>query len=261
MSIVIYTAIANNYDFPRRLPAGLVGIDFICFADDESIEVAKRMGWRVCPLPQINDDPTRCCREVKLKPHVYLPEYSYSLWVDANIQLLDGVSYELKSLLTDGVKFATFAHPQRQCVYKEAQVCKQNNKDDATVIDEQLSFLKKSLYPSNNGLYETNVLFREHHSPLVIEVTNVWSEMLAKYSRRDQLSLGYALWKCGLEPTLIPGNARGDNPNYQIGPHKKRGIIGILGYIEAYSYGNRINTFLSKCTTWLCEIKRLIFPK
>ena len=54
--------------------------------------------------------------------------------------------------------------------------------------------LWKEHYPQHHGLYETNILFRRENK-LVRQVNVLWWDCINKYSKRDQLSCNYVLWK------------------------------------------------------------------
>lgn len=245
MSFVIYTAIVNNYDYPRKIPSEFSGIDFVCFCDSRTQQRAQRAGWLVRDLPLSNDmDPTRLCRDLKIRPHFYMPEYARSLWVDANIQITEKAIAGIISLLSSDALIATFKHPFRDNVFDEAVACKKFLKDDSDLIDRQMIFLENEGFPCAYPLFETNVLYRRHMHDSVIFSMNIWWDILQRFSRRDQLSLGYALWKARLDISVIPGNARGGNPGFRLGYHRSNGLRDVLAYFDAYSYRNLINRLI-----------------
>ena len=233
---VVYTAISNHYDFLRDTPVALEGVEFVCFSD--CYPPGNHHGWLVTPFPNSIGDPTRRCRDVKINAHRYFPEHKYSLWVDSNVQILDSVVSLLIELLADGVAFSSFRHPSRTCVYEEAIACKRKNKDDHGLIDLQIEFLRRHGYPEKMGLYETNVIFRAHNNPIVVEAMRIWDDLLTQFSKRDQLGINFAIWKSGVDASFLPGTSRGDNPAFLRGKHRTRGKPSIRAYIEAYSYGN-----------------------
>lgn len=53
------------------------------------------------------------------------------------------------------------------------------------------------------GLTENNVIYRKHKDPRCIKVMEDWWYMVENYSRRDQLSLFYVLWKNGEQMTYL----------------------------------------------------------
>lgn len=47
---------------------------------------------------------------------------------------------------------------------------------------------------------------------------NEWWKIIATYSKRDQLSFNYIMWKLKKNYTVIPGNIR-DNEYCEVGKH------------------------------------------
>jgi hypothetical protein len=239
---VIYTAIANNYDYPRVVPSEFSGIDFICFCDNDTKTKATRLGWSVREFPVSNRDLTRLCRDIKLRPHLYLEEWRHSLWIDANIQITPDAITEINDLIVNDTLIATFQHPLRKNVAEEALECKKRGKDNPDAIDSIINFLEEQKYPiTSNPLFETNVVYRQHSNDSVKLCMDVWWEILNRFSKRDQLSLGYALWKSGVPVTLLKGNARGGNQGYLIGSHRTKGLRNLILYLEVYSFKRPMN--------------------
>ena len=58
--------------------------------------------------------------------------------------------------------------------------------------------LRKEKYPRDNGLCETGVFYRMHSNADVQSFDRIWWGIIERFSRRDQFSVNYALWKCGL---------------------------------------------------------------
>ncbi len=241
-SFVIYTAIVNNYDYPRVVPSAFSGVDFICFCDNDNRKNARRLGWTVRELPVSNRDLTRLSRDIKLRPHLYLEGWRHSLWIDANIQITPDAITEINDLIINDTLIATFQHPLRKNVAEEALECKRKAKDNPDAIDSIINFLEEQKYPiTSKPLFETGVLYRQHSNDSVKLCMDVWWEILNRFSKRDQLSLGYALWKSGVPVTLLKGNARGCNPGYLIGSHRTKGFRNLISYFQAYSFNRPIN--------------------
>lgn len=204
--IVIYTAITGGYD---RLVQPMVTddrIDFVCFTEDvKDNEIGV---WHIRKIDYTNKDKTRIARFVKLNPHILLPDYKYSLWIDANVRITHEYIYErIFSLINNEVELASINHWGRNCLYEEAKICIAANKDSIYKILQSIIFLKINKYPHNNGLCETNVVFRNHSSNTVMQFNQLWWKLLCKYSKRDQLGFNYCLWKLavGMEFFLEEG--------------------------------------------------------
>ena len=59
------------------------------------------------------------------------------------------------------------------------------------VMRRQVDLIRRAGFPAKNGLFESNIMYREHHDDRVIAVMNDWWWWVENYSRRDQLSLPY----------------------------------------------------------------------
>jgi hypothetical protein len=195
---VIYTSLAGNYDALKEPSYVIDGWDYICFSND--MKVNRNSIWQVRPIPYKNKDNLRLSRYVKLNPHLVLKDYDISLWVDANLEIANLELLELLNKLI-GFKNKIFIpkHPDRNCIYDELQVCIKEGKDKRDILLEQKEFLTKEGFPKKIGLFENNIILRRHNDSSLINLNNEWWQLYEKYSKRDQLSLRYLLWKHEIE--------------------------------------------------------------
>lgn len=210
---VIYSALVGAYDDILQPKVVDERFDYILFSNDIKEE---RVGvWEVRPIMYHNDDRTRICRYVKSHPEELVKEYEVSVWMDASIQILTDYLYQrVIELDKTECLIATLGHPTRNCIYEEAfAVLKMRIEYEGTIV-RWCHELRKENYPRNNGLNETGLLYRKHHAKEIMQLDNLWWACVEKYSRRDQLSFNYALWKCGLSFDLIL-----DNPNIRQSKH------------------------------------------
>jgi hypothetical protein len=203
--VVVYCAIANNYNALLNPSVRDAGFDYVCFTD-QPLWFKLAFGntvWRIRSFPRevSHLEPTRKCRMVKILPHHFFPEYEYSVWVDGSIDIIG----DIHSLIAQYENAAClgFRHPLRACVYEEGRACIQAGKDDPALINRQLEHYRTQGLPENNGLIESNVLIRRHNDPQVIQVMEEWWRELSSHSRRDQLSFPYAAWRHDFWPTLM----------------------------------------------------------
>ena len=200
---VIYTAVAGAYDEIKQPLIVREDYDYICFVDECGCN--EKCGvWQLRQIPFRHEDPTRRARFVKINPHIVLPEYDYSLWMDANVSIAEEFVYNrMDDLIDAGIGVACFSHWGRDCVYDEALECLVLGLDDSWKIIGNILRLLASRYPRHKGLIESNVMFRHHTSGQIVAVDTLWWKMLARFSKRDQLSLNYALWKNHVPYELI----------------------------------------------------------
>ena len=199
---VIYTSLVGNYDSLSQPRIVSDDYDYICFSND--IEVSQIGIWKICPIPYTSEDKTRLSRFVKLNPHVALSDYDYSLWMDSNLTIIsDGIYDRIDELVQSGSIMASVKHPQLECIYDDALKCIHDGRDSYLAIRKQIRFLLDSKYPPKNGLFENNLIFRKHTDPRIIKISQEWWTLYNQFSRRDQLSLCYVLWRNKFAPDLI----------------------------------------------------------
>jgi len=84
----------------------------------------------------------------------------------------------------------------RQCVYLEAQAIVDVKKDTLQNIQLHVNKYLELKYPQNNGLFATGVMIMNNKSIKMLEFFNTWLyEYQSSPSRRDQMSVNFALWK------------------------------------------------------------------
>lgn len=197
--IVVYTSITENYDRLKKLRVkkdNLKNIDFFYFKE---VKEKNDKYWNFFQYPKSLDkyNSIEKNRYVKMLPHEFFPQYEYSLYIDGNIQLIGNI----EELINDNKNYliSMFKHTSRNCIYDEAKVCKELGKDDEDRIDKLINMLRREGYPKNNGLNEACIILRQHNNRKIIKAMEEWWVMFRNYSRRDQLSFNYVMWKNGIK--------------------------------------------------------------
>ena len=194
----IYTAMVGGYDEIMQPVVVDDRFEYILFSNDIKED---RVGvWQVRPIAYTNPDNTRICRYVKTHPEELLLGYDASVWMDSNIRIMTSAVYErIIELYESGSVIASMNHPLRDCIYDEAFEVMYIRYEREKVVVDWCHKLRKENYPKHNGLYETNVMFRKHNTSLISETNVMWWDCIEKYSKRDQLSFNYVLWKLGVK--------------------------------------------------------------
>lgn len=239
----IYTAIVGGYDEISQ-PAIVDGrFDYILFSNDVQEE---RVGiWQVRPIAYNNEDNTRICRYIKTHPEEFLVGYEFSIWIDSNVKILTPYIYERSiDLYQQNIQLASMNHIERNCIYEEAFVVFEHLLEFESIVLNWCQVLRKQKYPKNNGLFETNVLFRMHTSG-VYDFNKLWWSCIVNYSRRDQLSFNYVLWKLKMScdyilPYDINTNNSKDFERISHAKYKNRlikyngGVPNLLQYLDKF---------------------------
>lgn len=193
----IYTCITGGYDNLIQHNYQDKNWDYICFTDSKSLLKKGKVGqWMIKPLQFKSLDNVRNARWHKTHPHKLLPEYEYSIWLDGNINVTGPLLFKnAQKCIEEHRIISVPEHPKRKCIYDEAITVKALRKDLPEVIDAEIEELKRLEFPPNMGLNETNILFRFHNEKKCIRIMKDWFDFIRRFSRRDQLSFNYALWK------------------------------------------------------------------
>lgn len=206
MKKVIYTVLTGNYDRLVQPRAVDSSYDYVCFTD----RAGKDGVWELREIPFRSESPVLRARYAKLHPHLLLPEYDLSVFMDANLCISAPEFYD--RIASCAASMAFLAHPQRDCVYEELRYCYRKDKIGTRAAFAHLKRLKDMGMPRHAGLYETNVLLRRHRLPEVVALDERWWELLLRSaSTRDQLCLTPALFLEKSRPALLLGpglNAR-----------------------------------------------------
>ena len=123
---VIYTCIVGGYDELLQPAVTDPDFDFVCFVG-RGEKTADRVGaWAVREFDCGLEDLRIVSRYPKMHPHVLLPEYEASVWIDGNVRIMDGTIFEaVRARMADGSVYAGVRHPSRDCLYAEAWMCDQ----------------------------------------------------------------------------------------------------------------------------------------
>ncbi|MEI8364834.1 MAG: glycosyltransferase domain-containing protein [Parachlamydiaceae bacterium] len=195
---VVYTCIAGQYDNLISHSYICDDWDYICFTDNPRILSQRHSQWSVYPLQFTSLDDGRNSRWHKTFPDQILSGYDVSLYVDANLNIIapDLFHYVHQELLNKPEEsLALHTHLWRNCIYQEAEECIHWKLDSHAMIDQQILKLRELNYPENNGLQENNIIYRRHHDARVKQVMKEWWWWISNYSKRDQLSFNYVIWK------------------------------------------------------------------
>lgn len=224
---LVYTVlVGSNYDNIISLSTIDKRFDYICFVGKGEKKTEYVSNWRIVELETVVNDNVRLSRFPKLVPHkTEVANYEYSLYIDANINIRGRDIYDrFLDLVKNEEKIALLKHPFRDCVYQEAYVCVAALKGGWLDIVRQIIALKLSGVKRHSGLYEANLIFRKHNALEIASLGNLWWNTFMKYSKRDQLSLVYSLYKTAVKPAyyLAPGLTTRNHPSLEKIQHNKQ---------------------------------------
>ena len=195
--IAVYTAIIDRYDNLLEPKYISPHCDYFIFTD---MEISSNSVWRKKDLPTdeyyISLGKYQKAKYFKIFPHKLFPDYDYSVWIDGNILIYGDLAPFVERM---GDTFlAEFEHPTNNCVYDEAFSIVSQGKAPGKEVRKQISAYKTAGFPRHYGLLENSLIIRKHNNKLCIELMNEWWRQMVEHTWRDQLSLTYSMWKCGI---------------------------------------------------------------
>lgn len=203
---VIYTSLTKGYDNLLQPDIVRPDYDYICFSND--LGEADIGVWKIRKIPYANSSGTRLTRYPKLNPHLVLPEYETSIWVDANIVINEAMYLRADQLLSEGAICAMCAHSKRTSVYQEAEALLYQGFGEPLLVFLQAKYMLETGFSDPPRLPVCSLIFRKHLNQKVVEFSSVWWEQYTRFSCRDQMSVNYSLAHAGVELSeFLPSEA------------------------------------------------------
>ena len=199
---VLYTCITGGYEDLLLQEYLNPEWDYICFTDSEKLLRYKNYGaWQIRKLEFNKLNNALNNRWHKTHPHILFPDYEESIYIDGNIILTDGQVFD--EILNKKMNLVLPEHWKDDCIYNEIERVRENCFDTNENLLKVKNFLLMNNFPVHYGLNENNLIYRRHNDSKIIRIMNDWWSFIKEYSKRDQLSLSYVLWKNGIKPSEI----------------------------------------------------------
>jgi hypothetical protein len=201
---VVYTALFGSYEALVEQPIAttlttLPGIDFICFSDVPR----ESASWRVVVVdPPVRGDTVRSARAIKILGHEVLRQYDEWLWIDNRVVLRASPEDVFDSWLT-GFDLAIPLHDHRSSVAEEYQAVLRAGFDSPYRVREQLALVRRDLPSVLTEPPLWTGLMARRPSASVDKWAATWMAMVLLYSRRDQLSVNYAIATSQLTMNMV----------------------------------------------------------
>jgi hypothetical protein len=153
-------------------------------------------------VPRTFDGPRLTARWLKVHPHLALPMYDVSAWVDAAFQIDAFRAVDMEALLGPN-DIACFTHPERNCAYAEAEAVRRLRLESDESVDRVVARLRAEGMPPESGLFASGVVLRRHASTDVANAMDDWWQYIEHGSIRDQLSINHVIRRRGLRCAVI----------------------------------------------------------
>lgn len=200
--VCVYTALLGGYERLNEQPVvSQSNIPFLCLTDDPDL---RSDTWQIRLVsPLFGMDPVRSQRDFKLRPHVHLTDFDFSIYIDNSVLLTQPPERIIERYLPVS-GFALPRHSDHLTVLDEFLVVAKRGYDDQSRIFEQLNhyaFVCAGVLEERP--YWAGILLRDHREPGVRSVLETWFAHVLRYSRRDQLSVNAAFSLSRFNPDAI----------------------------------------------------------
>ncbi len=217
--IYVYSCVTNGYDllFPPAIQRR--DVKFALFSD-----LSQTFGaWRLLPLQIDLACPISSNRHHKFFPHRLFPNADYSIYIDGNIGIIGDISALIDEFIASNAAIGVFRHRDRKNVLEEVIACIDKGRfDDADMLSYtgQIKFMLSDGMPDDQPLTDNAIIFRSHKHEKLTQAMDDWWAQFNTYTKRDQISLPYVLWKNNVPTKIWNWSFRERNEYFEKYPHK-----------------------------------------
>ena len=195
--VVVYTCIYGNYDKILEPLYIDPNCEYYIFTD---IELPKDSAWKKADdsiIPFECDTPNLKNRYVKMFPQRVF-DCRHSIYIDGNLQAVGPLSDLVqKGLLKNKTGISMHLAPRETCIYEEAKSACHIGKISKHERNQILQKYRGEGMPHQFGMFECNVIVRDHENENLESIMNKWWECYKNGIKRDQLYFTYVLFKKG----------------------------------------------------------------
>tara|TARA_R110001599_G_scaffold255567_1_gene455740 strand:- start:315 stop:1742 length:1428 start_codon:yes stop_codon:yes gene_type:complete len=194
----VYTFIVGGYDNLKQPNIITTDWDYICVTDNPNL---KSDIWQIIQIDNIDkqlEPAKRRAMSLMIGHRKYLPKH-YDVVVTIGGQCV--INIDLNELLVkygydDSYDACLCEHPNRSCVYDEANTIVQVQRDTPERVDKHIEMYIDLGYPKNNGLYTSGMMIINNNSENIHKYYDQWlSDYQSFPSVRDQMTMNYSEWK------------------------------------------------------------------
>lgn len=196
----VVSCCVGGYDVPKQHVEQSVDCEFVRLEDGGD--------WDDLRHPRI------VAKEPKLRPWRYADdEVGPWIWLDASFQIVSPTFVE--EVVAGADLIAQWEHPDRCCVFAEAEFSASLPKYRNVSVVEQANHYRQAGHPARWGLWAAGlIVYREP----VDYLADLWWAEINRWGPQDQISQPVALRAAGMRPRALPYGLR-SNPWLIHHPH------------------------------------------
>ena len=217
----VYTAVFGGHDNLVAPEAQYVDADWICVTDDPTL--IPPAPWRAVLLTP--DHPAMAYPHPRMRtvwakclPWQFTDDDT-TVWIDASHQVTSP-DFLGEAIAAAPSGFATYAHPDRDCIYDEAEASHrlQPAKYHGLPLVAQVEHYRTLGHPEHWGLYAVGTIVRDCTSELVRTLGVLWLAECERWTYQTQLSLPHVCRQLDFAPDTFDHHQR-RSPWLRIGQH------------------------------------------
>lgn len=199
---VVYTCLVGKNVTLYQPEYISVYLDYICFTDKKEKWGTKEGVWeyRKMEKREENESNSSMYYRYKIKPQEVLAEYDYSIWVNAQMQIIGEVE-QLYDIYGEGSSFLAFPAYVQDNLY-EAVRTGLSTDDENIQLRRKLLHYREAGFPEHFGMISTNMMYRNHQDETLNRVMDIWWQESEECQQLREFGFSYAAWKCGLNYSL-----------------------------------------------------------
>lgn len=225
-SITIYSCTFKNYDWTLGPLAKTPQAKFLRFGDSQRSSAGI---WEHIEIPENlrKASQTLTNRYFKFFPKIADENSDVAIYVDGNILIKADLTPLVEEFLDSNADIALFPHPSGRSVKQEIDFALKHRIPEQ---DRERAEAQRQKYAAEGILdsliSENTILFHKSKSARLEKMASIWWTEIEAYSKRDQISLPYAIaqvplvihyWKWHFDDPK--------NPFFQRYPHKRNDFI------------------------------------
>ena len=168
--------------------------DYICFTSEQEKWGTKEGVWeyRKIPVEDITD-LKMLLNMCMIKPHLLLPEYDFSIWVNPAYKIVGDLEL---FMLSYGRNVSCLAFPAylNDDVYELMETGLHGDDINISMRKKKMQYEKEG-YPKHYGMISGNILIRNHRDEKMCMVMDTWWEEAMQCGRLWDFGFNYAAWK------------------------------------------------------------------
>jgi hypothetical protein len=240
MKTILYACANLAYDQIFSPVVASPGIEPVLFSDRRPRFVS---GWNWRPMPEAAArlGPSLANRHAKFFPMKIFPEADYSIYIDANLLVIADLTPLLREFIASDADIGLFPHSARRDIHAEFDFCKAVGKiapADHALGQAQLDFYRAEGLPEDHVFTENAIILRRHgrgeaRGEALAAAMELWWDQLARFTKRDQLSLPYVLDRSDLRVKVWDWSYLAPNPYFSRQIHRRGVASDIQIFLSA----------------------------